>query len=75
VLVAQGADVVVTKCRGRNVPTGMLYGSVVEPVDMSVEEMQGISVRLVGSASPPYGCDAERCCRNQGDSAGAAMVQ
>ena len=32
----------------RNVPTGMLYGSVVEHVDMSVEEMQGILVRLIG---------------------------
>lgn len=34
--------------RGRNVPTGMLYGSVVEYVDMSVEEMQSILVRLIG---------------------------
>jgi hypothetical protein len=33
---------------GRHVPTGMLYGSVVEYVDMSVEEMQSILVRLVG---------------------------
>ena len=33
---------------GRNVPTGMLYGTVVEHVDMSIEEMQGILVRLVG---------------------------
>ena len=33
---------------GRNVPTGMLYGSVVEYVDMSVEEMQRILVRLIG---------------------------
>ena len=33
---------------GRHVPTGMLYGSVVEHVDMSVEEMQGILVRLIG---------------------------
>ena len=32
---------------GRNVPTGMLYGSVVEYVDMSVEEMQSILIRLV----------------------------
>jgi hypothetical protein len=30
------------------VPTGMLYGSVVEYIDMSVEEMQRILVRLVG---------------------------
>jgi hypothetical protein len=33
---------------GRDVPTGMLYGSVVKHVDMSVEEMQSILVRLVG---------------------------
>ena len=36
------------ECGGRNVPTGMLYGTVVEHVDMSVEEMQGILVRLIG---------------------------
>ena len=29
---------------GRNVSTGMLYGTVVEHVDMTVEEMQSISV-------------------------------
>ena len=34
--------------RGRNVPTGMLYGTVVEYVDMSIDEMQSILVRLVG---------------------------
>jgi hypothetical protein len=33
---------------GRNVPTGMLYGTVVEHVNMSVEEMQSILVRLIG---------------------------
>jgi hypothetical protein len=33
---------------GRHVPTGMLYGNVVEHVDMSVEEMQSILVRLIG---------------------------
>ena len=33
---------------GRNVPTGMLYGSVVEHVDMSIEEMQSILLRLIG---------------------------
>src|SRR5437870_4770613 len=33
---------------GRNVPTGMLYGTVVEHVDMSVEGMQSILVRLIG---------------------------
>jgi hypothetical protein len=35
---------------GRDVPTGMLYGTVVEYVDMSVEEMQSILVRLIGHA-------------------------
>ena len=33
---------------GRHVPTGMLYGTVVEHVDMSVDEMQSILVRLIG---------------------------
>ena len=33
---------------GRHVPTGMLYGTVVEHGDMSVEEMQRILVRLIG---------------------------
>jgi hypothetical protein len=33
---------------GRHVPTGMLYGSVVEHVNMSVEEMQSILVRFIG---------------------------
>ena len=34
---------------GRHVPTGMLYGSVgLEYLDMSVEEMQSILVRLIG---------------------------
>jgi hypothetical protein len=34
--------------RGRNVPTAMLYGRVVEYVDMSVEELQRILQRLTG---------------------------
>ena len=33
---------------GRNVPTGMLYGTVVEHIDMTLEEMQSILVRLIG---------------------------
>jgi DNA gyrase/topoisomerase IV subunit A len=33
---------------GRNVPTAMLYGRVVEHVDMSVDEMQAILQRFVG---------------------------
>ena len=32
----------------RHVPTGMLYGSVVEHVNMTVDEMQSILVRFVG---------------------------
>ena len=34
--------------RGRNVPTAMLYGRVVEHVDMSVDELQSILQRLTG---------------------------
>ncbi len=37
----------------RNVPTGMLYGSVVEYVNMTVDEMQSILVRLVGDKLRP----------------------
>lgn len=33
---------------GRNVPTAMLYGRVVEHVDMSIEELQAILQRFVG---------------------------
>ncbi|MEK7260360.1 MAG: hypothetical protein AAB211_11275 [Pseudomonadota bacterium] len=33
---------------GRNVPTLMLYGRVVEKVDMSQEEFQAILTRMVG---------------------------
>ena len=33
---------------GRHVPIGMLYGTVVEHVDMTIEEMQSIPVRLIG---------------------------
>ena len=33
---------------GRHVPTGILYGTVVEHVDMTIEEMQSIPVRLIG---------------------------
>ncbi len=38
---------------GRNVPTAMLYGRVVEHVDMSVEELQRILQRLTGAHNPP----------------------
>ncbi len=33
---------------GRNVPTAMLYGRVVEHVSISVEEFQRVLARLVG---------------------------
>jgi len=36
------------------VPTGMLYGSVVEHIDRSVEEMQRILVRLIGHPLRSY---------------------
>ena len=34
---------------GRNVPTAMLYGRVVEYVDMSEDELQGILQRLISN--------------------------
>lgn len=37
-----------TMRNGRNVPTAMLYGRVVEHMDMSIEEMQTILQRFVG---------------------------
>lgn len=37
---------------GRNVPTAMLYGRVVEKLDMSVEELQRILQRLAGRGLP-----------------------
>ncbi|OZG71495.1 hypothetical protein BTA51_20585 [Hahella sp. CCB-MM4] len=37
---------------GRNVPTPMLYGRVVEHVDMSVDELQTILRRLTGNYVP-----------------------
>ena len=40
---------------GRNVPTAMLYGRVVEHIDMSVDEMQSILQRLMSDQSDdPY---------------------
>ena len=35
----------------RNVPTAMLYGRVVEYIDMSVDEMQSILQKLVDNKS------------------------
>ena len=34
---------------GRNVPTAMLYGRVVEHINISVEELQLILQRLIGT--------------------------
>lgn len=36
---------------GRNVPTAMLYGRVVEYMDMSINEMQSILERLIENKS------------------------
>jgi hypothetical protein len=47
-IVLQGLYDLQQERGGREVPTGMLYGSVVEYVDMSVEKMQSILVRLIG---------------------------
>lgn len=33
---------------GRDVPTAMLYGRVVEHIDMSIDELQAILQRFVG---------------------------
>lgn len=38
---------------GRNVPTAMLYGYVVEHVNLSPDEFQRILGRLVGAFTPP----------------------
>lgn len=37
---------------GRNVPTAMLYGYVVEHVNLRPDEFQAILARLVGRGSP-----------------------
>jgi len=36
---------------GRNVPTAMLYGRVLEYVDISVDELQSILQKLTGNKS------------------------
>ncbi len=46
---------------GRHVPTGMLYGSVVEHVDMTVEAMQSIVVWLEAKARHEWTLEAVRC--------------
>jgi len=37
---------------GRSVPTAMLYGRVLDHVDISVDELQAILQRLIGTALP-----------------------
>ena len=37
---------------GANVPTALLYGRVIEHVDVSVEEFQATLQRLVGTLKP-----------------------
>jgi hypothetical protein len=44
-------DVTQKEKRGRNVPTAMLYGRVVEHVNVSVDEFQRVLSRLVGAGS------------------------
>ena len=39
-------DTIEKELGGRNVPTAMLYGRVLEHVDMSVDEMQSILQKL-----------------------------
>jgi hypothetical protein len=39
--------------RGRNVPTAMLYGRVVEKIDLSQGEFMRVLQRLIGTGLPP----------------------
>jgi hypothetical protein len=38
---------------GRSVPTAMLYGRVLDHLDVSVDELQEILQRLIGTKVPP----------------------
>ncbi len=44
-------DKIQNELNGRNVPTPMLYGRVLEYVDISVDEMQLILQKLTGNKS------------------------
>ena len=46
-IVLQGLKELQQERGRRHVPMGMLYGTVVEHVNISVEEMQSILVRLI----------------------------
>jgi len=50
-IILQCINQVQIESGGRNVPTAMLYGRVVEYIDMSEEEMQLILQRLIGNKS------------------------
>jgi len=43
-----------TELGGRNAPTAMLYGRVLEYVDMSIDEMQLILNKLTGNKHSEY---------------------
>jgi len=45
--------------KGRNVPTAMLYGRVVEHVDLSVREFQRILQRMTGGTSNRLSPDSD----------------
>jgi hypothetical protein len=47
-IILQCLDTLQQERGGRHVPMGMLYGSVVEYVDISIEEIQRILVGWVG---------------------------
>ena len=44
-------DKIQNELGGRNVPTAMLYGRVLEYVDISIDEMQLILQKLIGNES------------------------
>jgi hypothetical protein len=49
-IVLQCLHALQQECGRRNIPTGMLHGSVVEHAYMNVEEIRGILVPLIGSS-------------------------
>lgn len=44
-------NIIQNELGGRNVPTAMLYGRVLEYVDISVDEMQLILQKLIGNGT------------------------
>lgn len=45
---------------GRDVPTAMLYGRVVEHIDVSVDELQRVLQRMIGVGHTPASAEAAR---------------